>query len=162
MSEILGKIGFDWHIALANLVNFLIILFVLKKFAFGPIGKMIDERRKKIEEGLDNAQKAEVELAGANLKKEEIVKEAKDSAKNIVAMSEANSKEIVKEAKDKANAEREEILKQAKLESEKEKKSSEEAVRKEASELVVSGVRKIMESYVAEGQGEDIIKAMLK
>ena len=51
--EILGKIGFDWQVALASLVNFLIILFVLKKFAFKPIKKLIQERQNKINEGIE-------------------------------------------------------------------------------------------------------------
>ena len=161
MGDILGKIGFDWHVALANLVNFLIILFVLKKFAFGPIGKMINERKQKIQEGLDNAKKAEAELSTANTTKDEILREARNSSNKIVATSQADAKEIVKEAKDKATSEREEIIRQAKLDAEKEKKSSEEMVRKETASLVSESVKKIVEGYVAKGKGDEIINAML-
>ncbi len=161
MSEILAKIGFDWHVALANLVNFLIILFVLKKFAFGPICKMIKERKQKIEEGLENAQKCEIELADANLKKDEILKEAKNNAQKMFSDSQNTCKDLVKEAKDKATIEKEEILRQARLDVEKEKKSGDEAIRKEAAGLVSAGVRKMVEGYVTAGKGEDIINAML-
>ena len=57
--------------------------------------------------------------------------------------------------------EKEEIIKQAKIDAEKEKKIANEAVQKEASVLVVESVRKIMDSYVKKGKGEDIINAML-
>jgi F0F1-type ATP synthase membrane subunit b/b' len=110
---------------------------------------------------LDNAKKAEQEVAKANLKKEEIVKEAKNNAKQIITSSEIDGKEIIKEAKEKASLEKEELIKQAKLEAEKEKKNVEEQVKKESAVLIEQGVRKIMENYVANGKGDDIIKAML-
>jgi F0F1-type ATP synthase membrane subunit b/b' len=42
---ILGKIGFDWQVALANLVNFLIIFWILKKFAFKPVREILQKDR---------------------------------------------------------------------------------------------------------------------
>ena len=76
--EILGNIGFDWRIAFANLVNFLIIFYLLKRYAFGPIGRILDERRRKIEEGLEHAREAETNLMMA---KEE---RARDEAAQIL------------------------------------------------------------------------------
>ena len=102
MEEILGKIGFDWHVALANLVNFLIIFFVLKKFAFTPIQKMLRERREKIEKGISDAQKAEKNLSRANIEKEEIIKEAQDNANRILSTSQADGKNLIKDAKTQA------------------------------------------------------------
>jgi F0F1-type ATP synthase membrane subunit b/b' len=77
-NEILGKIGFDWQVALANLVNFLIIVFLLKKFAFKPIAKIIQDRQNKINEGLENAKKAA----------EEAMKNAKSDIDLAAAQSE--------------------------------------------------------------------------
>ena len=161
MNEILGKIGFEWQVALANLINFLIIFFILKKFAFEPIGKMIRERREKIEKGITDAQKAEKDLANADAQKTEIIRAARASADKIVIGSQTDGKEIVKEAQIKANREREEILKQAKLDVEKEKSVGEETLRLEASKLITGGMKKMIESYVAAGKGDEIISGML-
>ena len=68
---------------------------------------------------------------------------------------------MIKEAKDKATLEKEEIIKQARFDAEKEKKNSDEQVRKEAATLVTEGVRKVVEGYVAQGRGDDLIKAMI-
>ncbi|MBU4369492.1 ATP synthase F0 subunit B, partial [Patescibacteria group bacterium] len=57
LQRILGNLGFDWRMALANLVNFLIIFFVLKKYAFKPIKEKLEEREKKIKTGLEDAEK---------------------------------------------------------------------------------------------------------
>ena len=58
MEEILSKIGFDYRVALANLVNFLIVLWVLQKFAFPKIQIVLAERQAKIRKGLADAEAA--------------------------------------------------------------------------------------------------------
>jgi F-type H+-transporting ATPase subunit b len=161
MQDLIQTFHIDWMLMLAQIINFGLVFAAIYFIAAKPLSKLMKDRTKEITDGLDNAKKAETEVANANLKKEEIVKEAKNSAKQIVASSQNDGKEIVKEAKEKAELEKAEIIKQAKLDTEKEKKNSDEQVRKEASVLVADGVRKIMEGYIEKGKGEDIIKAML-
>lgn len=161
MEELISTFHIDWKLMIAQIVNFGLVFLALYFIAAKPLSKLIKDRTEEITTGLENAQKAEREVANANIKKEEIVREAKNNAKQILAGSQLDGKEIIKEAKDKAVLEKEEIIKQAKLDAEKEKKNSDEQVRKEASILVADGVRKVVEGYVAQGKGEDIIKAML-
>ncbi|HNW71842.1 MAG TPA: F0F1 ATP synthase subunit B [Candidatus Paceibacterota bacterium] len=162
MEELISTFHIDWKLMIAQLINFGLVFLALYFIAAKPLSKLISDRTKEITTGLDNAKKAESDVANANIKKEEIVKEAKENAKSILATSQADGKEIIKEAKEKASIEKEEIIKQAKLDAGKEKKNAEEEVRKEAGELIKDGVRKIMEGYVSEGKGEDIIKAMIR
>lgn len=161
MNELITTFHIDWKLMIAQLINFGLVFAALYFIAAKPLSKLMKDRTKEITDGLENAKKAENEVKNANLKKEEIVKEAKDNAKKILASSQADGKEIIKEAKTKADLEKEEIIKQAKLDAEKEKKGADEQVRKELAELIASGVQKIVEGYVAEGKGEDIIKGML-
>jgi len=161
MEELISTFHIDWKLMIAQIVNFGLVFLALYFIAAKPLSKLIKDRTEEITTGLENAQKAEKEVANANIKKEEIVKEAKNSAKQIIASSQADGKEMIKEAKDKAVLEKEEIIRQAKLDAEKEKKYADEQVRREASVLVADGVRKVVEGYVAQGKGEDIIKAML-
>ena len=60
---IIKNLGIDWKIFLAQLVNFGIVFFVLKKFAFSPIQKLLKERQSKIEKGLDDAARSASELS---------------------------------------------------------------------------------------------------
>lgn len=161
MQELITTFHIDWKLMIAQIVNFGLVLGLLYWLAAKPLSELMKNRTKEITDGLDNAKLAEAEVQNANIKKEEIVREAKNSAKQIVASSQADGKEMIKEAKDKATLEKEEIIKQAKLDAEKEKKGADEQVRKDAAELIASGVQKIVEGYVAQGKGEDIIKAML-
>ena len=162
MNELITTFHIDWKLMIAQLVNFGLVFMALYFIAAKPLSKLIKDRTKEIEGGLENAKKAEADLAGAQVKKSEIVREAKNEAKKILDVSHADGKEIIKEAKEKAGLEKEDILKQAKVDAEKEKKHAEEEVRREAAELVRDGVKKMVEGYVAKGHGEDIIKAMLK
>jgi F-type H+-transporting ATPase subunit b len=161
MQELISTFHIDWKLMIAQLINFGLVFMALYFIAAKPLAKLIKDRSKEIEDGLDNAKRAETDVKNANLKKEEIVREAKNDAKKILAGSQADGKEIIKEAKTKAESEKEEIIRQAKLDAEKEKKGADEQVRREAAELIASGVKKVVEGYVAEGKGEDIIKAML-
>ena len=61
--EIAGKFGLNWPFFIAQLLNFLIVLFVLKKFAFGPIQALLEQRRQRIIAGEDKLKEIEKQLA---------------------------------------------------------------------------------------------------
>ena len=136
MEELITTFHIDWKLMIAQIVNFGIVFGLLYWLAAKPLSKLMKDRTKEITEGLDNA-------------------------KEIIVTSEVDGKEIIKEAKEKAILEKEEILKQAKIEAEKEKKNSDEQIRKESAVLVEQGIRKIVESYVSAGKGDELIKGML-
>ncbi len=102
--SVLHSIGFNSHVALANFVNFLIILFILNKFVFKKVIKTIDERDSIIKKGLTDASLAESNLKQANNLGEDIISDAKEKAEQDIkikidhANTEANS--IVNHAKD--------------------------------------------------------------
>lgn len=96
--DVLAKIGFDWQMALANLVNFLIIFYILKRFAFAPIKKALDQRAQKIAQGLEDAKAAESERVMAKSNYEQKMQEARAEAQKIVAQAQEQSDAMVKKA----------------------------------------------------------------
>jgi F-type H+-transporting ATPase subunit b len=102
--NILGSVGFNWHVALANFVNFLIILFILNKFFFRKLGKTITDRQEAIQRGLSQASDAEKALARVEEEKKEILRSAKKEGHAIIGEAE-------KEAKALADMLREEVEK---------------------------------------------------
>lgn len=103
--EILGKVGFDWQVALANLFNFLIIFLLLKKFAFGPIGKLIRERQDKINEGISNAEVSTKLLENTKTEYEAVLLDARTKAN-----------EIIEQAKKEAVVRKDQLVDQTKVE----------------------------------------------
>jgi F-type H+-transporting ATPase subunit b len=142
--EILGKIGFDWQVALANLVNFLVIYWILKKYAFGPIAKIIDERKQKIEEGLSHAQRAETELQLAKDEHERIVTEARVEANAIVSTAKERGDQMIAHAGDKAREEADGIVATAKKQAKAAEVEAEKRFRMKAGNLVAQSVQKIL------------------
>ena len=131
MSEFFAAFGIDWKLLLIQGVNFGLLLFVLWKFLYGPLLKIIDERREKIAEGVRTAELAAQRLAEAKAEGDRMVGTAAREAEGLVAnaRTKAQSKglEIVKAAEGRADAivsdaeaRAEEAKRQALLESERE------------------------------------------
>jgi F-type H+-transporting ATPase subunit b len=103
--NILGSVGFNWHVALANFINFLIILFLLNKFFFGKLGKVISNRQEVIERGVAEALEAEKALATAGEKKKEIIHDAKKEGHVIISEAETQAEALAAEIKKEAEKE---------------------------------------------------------
>lgn len=160
--EILGKIGFDWQVALANLVNFLVIFFILKRFAFKPIKKIIQERQNKINQGLENAQKAESDLMMADVKRDEIVKHAENNASLIIAEAAKHGEEVMDRAEKKAQQEAIKIMAQAAKTNEQEFQKMQKELKEKSINLVLRSTEKLLMEKMNDDKNEEYIKKLLK
>lgn len=146
--NILGKVGFDWQVALANLFNFLIIFFILKKFAFGPIGKLIKERQDAITKGLLDAEKNKKILANTEKEYEKILLSARNEANQIIVDAKNDAQVKKDKLMEDTKKEVDLILESGKknLEIEKVKMLSE--ARKEIVDLVMQVSEKVLNEKV--------------
>lgn len=161
MLEILGKIGFDWQVALANFVNFVIIFLVLRHFAFKPINKIITERQHKIDEGLDNAKRAETELLMAENTRNEKIAEAKKEANTIIGDAQKKGDEIVAESKAQAEDERASIVASGEREAKEKKEAIKKELEVETANLVVDSMEKVLRESFDDKSQKDYIKKIL-
>ena len=159
--EILQKIGFDWQVALANLFNFLIILFLLKQFAFKPIKKVIDERQIKINEGLENAKKAKTELMMANQNKEKIISDANVAAMAVLSEGAKVKNEIIEKAKLKARDEARKVLLDAQKNAKHEIDKIQRQFRQDSIDLVIDSTEKLLREKMTEDRDKKLIKSLL-
>jgi len=159
--EILRNIGFDWQIALANFINFLIIFAILKYFVFGPVQKIIDARNAKIADGLDKAQQSEQALLVAEQKADEEIKTAKSQANQIVADAKEVADAQVLHATTQAEQSAAEVLKKADAQIEKNKAQMEKELLEKTAGLVALGVEKILQEDVNETRNADVNKRAL-
>jgi F-type H+-transporting ATPase subunit b len=162
IGEILGKLGFDWKVALANLVNFLIIFYLLRNVVFKKLGKTIKERQEKIQKGLDDAKRAEGALVMAESKKEEILKDAQKESRKITENADIEGKKIVAEAKSLADEEAQKIKEAARLASEREKTEAQKKLEKEYVAMVLDGVEKILKNGIDRSKSEKFAEGLLK
>jgi len=152
MKEVLANIGFDWQVALSNFVTFLIIFFILKKYVFSPMGNILEERKKKIEEGLAKSEQSREELLHARKKVQEELAEAKAEANRIIAEAQEKSDRIVAEAEERARERIREEERRMKERIEQEVREAEARVKQNAARLVTKAVERILMEDLSEEQ----------
>jgi F-type H+-transporting ATPase subunit b len=91
--EILSILGLEGKVFVAQLVNFLIVVFILKKILYKPMQKMLNERQSKIERGLQDAQNAKIALENAGEERKKILAAAKNDADALSASAKASLEE---------------------------------------------------------------------
>jgi len=143
--EILQKIGFDWQVALANLVNFLIILFLLKKFAFKPIGKLIKDRQDKINEGLQKTKEAEARLAEVDAIAVSRLKETDQKSAVMMNQAQERAKKLEESLVKKAQERQRQAMVMAQDQHKREQEESRRIILKEAKTLVKEMIIKTVE-----------------
>lgn len=135
-NELLFQLGINWKLFLSQVVNFFILLLVLTFFVYKPLIKIIKERSRKIKEGLEKAEEADVRLKEIDVIGAGKIKEAEQKGIEIIKATEAKAKVLDKEiqqATEKKQKEINELLKQNFL---KQQEEASKAVLKDAAELV--------------------------
>lgn len=109
----LQGIGFDIQLALAHLVNFLIVVALLHYFVFDPLKERLSERKATIQKGVADARAAEKERFQAKEKAEEIISSAKREKREILTQAQEEAQAVKDQAKDAAQSEADAIINQA-------------------------------------------------
>ncbi len=133
---------------IVQMIVFAILVWFTMKFVWPPITAALDERAKKIAEGLSAADKAKADLAVANKRVEEQLSAARDDAAKRLADAERLAQSMVEEAKGRASEEAAKIIASAKAEAEQEIVKAREALRDQVAVLAVKGAEQILRKEV--------------
>ena len=109
MGSIAQQFGVYWPNLIAQLILFGIVYFVLKKFAFQRVIAMLEERRRRIEEGQLNAEKIKKQLAEAQTKYEEILAKANAESQRLLEEVRASGDRLAEQKRQEAIAAAEQI-----------------------------------------------------
>ncbi|MBT3419156.1 MAG: F0F1 ATP synthase subunit B [Candidatus Magasanikbacteria bacterium] len=159
--DTLGKIGFEWQMALFNLINFLILFWILKRYAFGPVMKVLKQRHKEVSDSVENIQKAKTELQMSQQKSQQLIDEAKVEANGVVEAAHEHAKKLSGTMKEKAKEEIELLISQAKKNIDIDKEEMREDLRKETAQLVVAAVEKVIGEKFDKKKDEAFISKMV-
>lgn len=91
MDQLLTQFGVTWPKFIAQVILFLMVYAILKKFAFGPVIAIFEQRRRTIEEGQANAEKIKKQLAESEIRCQEILRKANTDAQRIIEEARAAS-----------------------------------------------------------------------
>ena len=133
---------------IGQMITFAVLVLFTMKFVWPPLNGMLEERAKKIADGLAAAEKGKQELLDAESKVAEELKHVQLRATEIMSNAEKRANQIVTEAKDSAIKESSKILEDAKSQIEQEFMRAKEELRSRVASLVISGAEQILKAEI--------------
>lgn len=159
---IVETFGVRGDLLAAQLINFLIVLLVLWRFAYRPILKMLDDRERKIAESLTNANEINQKLRTAEEEKRRILQEARSDA-------EQQSKDIIESTKKRcddmvtaAKAQVEELVTKGKQTLDNERASMMTKMRQDIIDISVAAASRIVSEGVSEKKSQSLAEEVVR
>jgi F-type H+-transporting ATPase subunit b len=143
-----------------QVIVFLALVGFTMKFVWPPIAAALDERARKIAEGLSAADKAKADLAQANKRVEEQLSAARDDAARRLADAERLAQQMVEEAKARASEEGAKIVAAARAEAEQEASKAREKLRDDVATLAVKAAEQILRREVNPGVHAELLNRL--
>src|SRR3990167_5639362 len=118
--ELINNFGIDPVLLLAQVINFIIVLFILKRFLYKPVLGMLKKRKDDIASSIKNTEETERRLKKTIEEEKEILKKAQDRAKKIIEDAINQSSQTSKDIQENAKKQSEKILSETKIQIQRE------------------------------------------
>lgn len=162
MSQIFDALNFHPTTFILMTINILVVLFVLNKLFYKPVGRMLEERQLHINEQLDQAAQANLNARLNELRYSEELSNARYQAKKLVNkandIGEDMKRQIITEAKTKANV----IIAKAEDEIVTERLRAERDIQNEVSKLAIAAAKKVLGKEINPAEHQELIQDLLK
>lgn len=152
----------DFGLLFWMLLAFLIVFFLMAKYGFPIITKMVEDRKNYIDESLQKAHEANERLAGIQQESERLLAEARAKQAEILAQAKATGDSIVSEARNKAQADGAKLLQEAKAQIAAEKENALRDIRQTVADLSIVIAEKVVRQKLAnDDEQQALIEQML-
>ena len=141
-------------------VVFLILIWFTWKFIWPPLLGAIEERQKKIADGLAAADRGQKDLEEAKGKAGDIIREARDKAAQVLEQAHKRSTEVIDEAKHAAAAEGERLVAAARADVAGEQTRARDELRREVGQLAVAGAARLLGREVDAKAHADLLEQL--
>ena len=145
-----------------TIITFLLLFYVLARFAWKPLLNMLEERENLIKSYLDDAEKARQELEKINSESEVIISQARSEAQSILSDGKAAAEKIKDDTIAKAKDEASKIREDAKHQIQVEKDKAITDIKKEVVDLSISVAEKLINKNISEQDNSSLIEESLK
>lgn len=146
---------------IGQIVTFLILVWFIKRFLWGPLINMLEERRQRIADGLAAGERGRHEQELAEKRAAERLHEAKQQAQEIIVQAERRATEIVEEAKNQARKEGERLLEAAQAEIEQEVNRAREGLRGQVVSLAVAGAGRVLKREIDAKAHDELLNELV-
>ncbi len=149
-----------WDLAV-QLIAFIIFLVVFWRYALGPITRMLDDRRARVEESMQAAERMQKELAATQARNEEILAEARREAQKVLAAARDNADQTMARARDQAQVEANQIIEKARAGIAAETEQAWQQLRQDVADLAIRAATKIVHKELDRAQQTRLIEETL-
>lgn len=155
-------LGLSGSAFIIQLITFILIFFILKKFAFTPIVKLLNRRREVIDEGVKHGLEMEKEKAKLQEENAKVLNKARHQADEIISDAQKEAREIVREAEKSAHKKSENILKDAEARIAEEAEQAKRRLEKDVANLVSEATEALVEEKVDTKKDSALIDKAIK
>jgi len=153
----------EFGLVIFQSIAFLLLMFVLGKFAWKPVLAAIKEREQSIDEALNKAELAKQEMTRLTAQNEELMKEARAERDHILKEAKTLKDNIVNEAKTQAHNEGAKLIEKAKIEIENQKKAALAELKSQVSSLSLEIAERVLRNQLQDkAKQEDLVANLLK
>ena len=148
-------------LAIWTILTFLVLVWLLKKFAWQPLLRALDARQETVRKSLEDAQQARQAAEAANKNSEQILKQARIEADALVAAGRTEAEKLRKEIRQAANVEAETIIRAARVQIDAETNRALRQIRGEIADMSVDMATKLIRRNFSREANIDLIEEML-
>jgi len=158
--EVFAKLGVDGKLLLAQAVNFLILFWVLRRYAYKPMLDFLESRTARIDQGLKDADVAHTKLIELEAKEKKVLEDARNEARVIRENAETNAKKRDAERLIETEEKAKRFLEDARLKIEEEKQKILSEAKKEIASIVTLSVEKILKEKIGTVEDKNFIQQL--
>lgn len=157
----LNEIGIDLPLLLTQIVNFLILAWLLKKLLYQPLLEMIQSRQEEIEKGLELRREMEEKRKRLEEEKKRILQETREEAQLLIEKKKKDANEIKEKIVREGREEKVELIEQGKKEVRAQKRKMREDIEEEIVDTAAALTRKVLRDLLSKKDQETIIRKEL-
>ena len=146
---------------IGQMIAFALFVAFCMKYVWPPIMAALEERNKKIADGLAAAERGRHEQELAEKRAQQVIHEAKEQANEVISQAQRRGNEIVDEAKDNARTEGDRILTSAKAEIEQEANRAKDELRSQVGSIALAGAAKILSREIDDKAHTDLLEELV-
>lgn len=160
--EIIEEFGINPILLGAQVVNFLIIFYLLKRFLYKPVQEMLKNREHAIRDGLKKAEEQAVLLEKTKEEERQIIKKAKQNVESLLKETKEEARNIQKDSYEKAKTTTEKMIEEAKEQIQKESQLAQKSLVSYTARIAVSILEKSLSAILSEKDKNEITQKAIK
>jgi len=157
----LEQLGINGWQLVVQLIAFIAFVYLLWRFAVGPIVRVLDQRQERIRESMAAAERMQAELRETQARNEEVLLQARRESQEMLATARQNADQIEARAREKADAAAEEFLSRAQETLRQETAQARQALRQEVGDLAVTAASRILRREIDPAAQRSLIESTL-